>query len=197
MSNDVMPDTSTEVAAWVGERAIGVALIEERLAVLRAGPHAGRLPQPGTAEWRNLRRWLVQAITTEAVIEHEAAVRGIAAAAPDRSPRSLTLLDALRVGGVTAAIVATHPQACALRRHVAPDAVTADDETFGYYLRNRDRHPEPYEQVRDQIAAELGTVSRDRRFAQWLDERYADLVRLQPGFEHPGDPRHPDATHRH
>jgi [acyl-carrier-protein] S-malonyltransferase len=191
------PEASAEVAAWVGDRAIGVALVEERLAVLRSGPHAGRLPQPGTAEWRNLRRWLVQAITTEAVIEHEAAVRGIAADPPDGSPRWLTLLDALRVGGVIAAVVATHPQARALRGQVAPDAVAPDDETLGYYLRNRDRHPEPYEQVRDQIAAELGAVNRDRRFARWLDERCAGLVRLQPGFEHPGDPRHPDATHRH
>jgi [acyl-carrier-protein] S-malonyltransferase len=195
--SDAMPETSAEVAAWVGDRAIGVALIEQRLALLRSGPHAGRLPQPGTAEGRNLRRWLVQAITTEAVIEHEAAVRGITADAPDGSQRWLKLLDALRLGGVTAAIVATHPQARALRRHVAPDAAAPDAETFGYYLRNRDRHPGPFEQVRDQIAAELGTVNRDRRFTQWLDERCADLVRLQPGFEHPGDPRHPDATHRH
>jgi [acyl-carrier-protein] S-malonyltransferase len=40
-------------------------------------------------------------------------------------------------------------------------------------------------------------VDRDRRFARWLDERYATLVRLEAGFEHPGDPRHPDAVHRH
>jgi [acyl-carrier-protein] S-malonyltransferase len=197
MTSDATTEASAMVAAWVGDRAIGVALVEQRLAALRSGPYAGRLPQPGTAEGRNLRRWLVQAITTEAVIEHEAAVRGIAAAEPDGSPRWLKLLDALRVGGVTAAIVATHPQAHALRRHVAPDASASDAETFGYYLRNRDRHPEPYEQARDQIAAELGTANRDRRFAQWLDERCADLVRLQPGFEHPGDPHHPDAAHRH
>lgn len=186
-----------EVAAWVGGRAIPVTLVEERLAALRSGPYAARLPHPDTAEWRNLRRWLVQAITAEAVIEHEAGVRGIAADDRDGAPGWLTLLEALRVGGVTAAIVATHPLARALRRTVVPDVAAPEDETLGYYLRNRDRHPEPYEQARDRIAAELGKANHDRRFALWLDERCAELVRVQPGFEHPGDPRHPDAVHRH
>jgi len=186
-----------ETAAWVAGRAIPVALVEERLAALRSGPYAARLPHPDTAEWRNLRRWLVQAITTEAVIEHEAGVRGIGADDRDGAPRWLTLLDALRVGGVTAAIVASHPLARALRRNVVPEVAAPADETLDYYLRNRDRHPEPYEEVREQIATELGRANRDRRFAQWLDEQCAELVRVQPGFEHPGDPRHPDAVHRH
>jgi [acyl-carrier-protein] S-malonyltransferase len=187
----------TAVAAWVGERAIPVADVEARLAALRSGPYAARLPHPGTAEGRNLRRWLVQAITTEAVIEHEARARGLAADARDGAPRPVTLAEALRIGGVTAAIVAAHPLARALRRHIVAEARAGDDETLGYYLRNRDRHPEPYDEIRDQLALELGTANRDRRFARWLDERCAALVRLQPGFEHPADPRHPDAVHRH
>jgi [acyl-carrier-protein] S-malonyltransferase len=186
-----------ETVAWVGGRAIPAALVEERLAAMRSGPYAARLPHPDTAEGRNLRRWLVQAITAEAVVEHEAGVRGIVADDRDGGPRWLTLLDALRVGGVTAAIVATHPLARALRRDVVPDAAAPEDEIHGYYVRNRDRHPEPYEEVRDRIAAELGKANRDRGFARWLDERCAELVWVQPGFEHPGDPRHPDAVHRH
>jgi [acyl-carrier-protein] S-malonyltransferase len=188
---------TVEVAAWVGDRAVSVASLEERLAGLRSGPYAARLPHPDTAEGRTLRRWLVQAITTEAVIDHEAAVRGIVAGDRDGTPRQLTPLRALRVGGVTAAVVATHPLAGALRRNVVPDLAAADDQTFGYYLRNRDRHPEPYARARDRIAAELGAAEHERRFARWLDERCAELVRLEPGYEHPGDPRHPDATHRH
>jgi alpha-mannosidase len=31
----------------------------------------------------------------------------------------------------------------------------------------------------------------------WLDARGAELVRLAAGYEHPGDPRQPDNTHRH
>ncbi|KKB97156.1 malonyl CoA-ACP transacylase, partial [Mycobacterium nebraskense] len=34
-------------------------------------------------------------------------------------------------------------------------------------------------------------------FRVWLDARRAELVRLAPGYEHPGDPRQPDNTHRH
>jgi [acyl-carrier-protein] S-malonyltransferase len=187
----------TDIAAWVADRAIPVRDIEDRLAALRSGPYAARLPHPDTADGRNLRRWVVQVVTTEAVIEHEAGARGIVASEQDGPPRRVTLADALRSGGVTAAIVAAHPLARALRRLVAPDRPAPDAESAGYYRRNRDRYPQPYEQVRAWIGAELGAVDRDRRFARWLDERYAALVRLEDGFEHPGDPRHPDAVHRH
>jgi [acyl-carrier-protein] S-malonyltransferase len=186
-----------DVAAWVGDRAIPVTLIEQRLAALRSGPYAARLPQPGTAEWRNLRRWLVQAVSTEAVIDHEAGVRGIAIEPPDGPARPLTLAEALRVGGVTAAIIAAYPLAVALRRHVVPEVPVPDSESYAYFSRNRDRYPRPYNEVRDDIAVTLSRDEHDRRFARWLDERCAALVRLQPGFEHPSDPHHPDAVHRH
>jgi [acyl-carrier-protein] S-malonyltransferase len=55
----------------------------------------------------------------------------------------------------------------------------------------------PYERVRARIAAHLLDRSRQWAFARWLDARYAALVRLAPGYEHPADPRQPDATHRH
>jgi [acyl-carrier-protein] S-malonyltransferase len=54
-----------------------------------------------------------------------------------------------------------------------------------------------YAEVRAQIAAHLLDHARQRTFARWLDARYATLVRLTPGYEHPADPRQPDATHRH
>jgi [acyl-carrier-protein] S-malonyltransferase len=40
-------------------------------------------------------------------------------------------------------------------------------------------------------------AARRRAFRVWLDARRAALVRLAPGYEHPGDPRQPDNTHRH
>lgn len=55
----------------------------------------------------------------------------------------------------------------------------------------------PLAEVRDQIETRLLTSARRRAFIIWLDGRYAELVRLAPGFEHPGDPRQPDHTHRH
>jgi [acyl-carrier-protein] S-malonyltransferase len=188
---------SSAPAAWVAGRPIPVSSIDDRLARIRSGPHAARLPHPESADGRNMRRWLVQAVTTEAVVDHEAHLRGLAAADRDGPAEPVTLAAALRTGGVTAAIVAAHPLARALRDMVAPYRTAPESEIAAYYHRNRDRYPLPYAQVQVQIGTELGTVDRDRRFARWLDERCAALVRLETGFEHPGDPTHPDAVHRH
>jgi alpha-mannosidase len=192
-----MTDPSGPVAAWVGDRAIGVAEIDAREAALRSGPRAARLPPPDTAEGRNLRRWLVQAVTAEAVVTHEAALRGVVAAPDDTGPRPVTLRGALGVGGVAAAVLAALPEARALHRQLTPEQPVGEDEIRGYFDRNRDRHPEPYRDARPRIAAELAAAERDRHFARWLEQRHATMVRLAPGFEHPGDPGHPDATHRH
>ena len=182
------------IAAWVGERAIPVAAIDERVAALRAGPYAARLPHPATMEGRNLRRWLTQAIATEAVIEQEARQRGLVATG---EPQPVTLAAALRAGGVAAAVLAAHPLARALRAAVTAD-VTVDEATAeDYHRRNRDRHPQPYPRERDAIIATLREQASERRFAHWLDERCAALVRLAPGYEHPADPAQPDYTHHH
>jgi [acyl-carrier-protein] S-malonyltransferase len=53
------------------------------------------------------------------------------------------------------------------------------------------------EQVRGQIVAELAGAARRRAFGLWLDVQRRASVRLAPGFEHPGDPRQPDNTHKH
>jgi [acyl-carrier-protein] S-malonyltransferase len=55
----------------------------------------------------------------------------------------------------------------------------------------------PLREVRAAIARDLLGAARRRAFRLWLDERRAALVRLAPGYEHPGDPRQPDNTHRH
>jgi [acyl-carrier-protein] S-malonyltransferase len=57
--------------------------------------------------------------------------------------------------------------------------------------------PVPYEQVRPEIEAELAGRATQLAFAHWLDGAAAARIRLAPGFEHPADPRQPDATHRH
>jgi [acyl-carrier-protein] S-malonyltransferase len=57
--------------------------------------------------------------------------------------------------------------------------------------------PVRYEQVRPEIEAELAARAAQLAFARWLGEAAADRIRLAPGFEHPADPRQPDATHRH
>ncbi|MCT9929640.1 hypothetical protein N5079_05330 [Planotetraspora sp. A-T 1434] len=185
------------VAAYVGERAILVEDVEARVDALRRGPLAGRLPQPGTADGRNLRRWVVQVMTHEAVIEMEAAALGLSADPEDGGKQSLTLPVALRMGGVAAAVLASMPLARALRRRIGQDVAVPAEECRAYHERNRDRYAEPYYQVSNVIEAELREAAVDREFTAWLGRRHAALVRLMPGLEHPADPRHPDATHRH
>jgi [acyl-carrier-protein] S-malonyltransferase len=55
----------------------------------------------------------------------------------------------------------------------------------------------PLDEVRDEIARRLLAGVRRRAFIAWLDGKSAELVRLAPGYEHPGDPSQPDNTHRH
>ena len=55
----------------------------------------------------------------------------------------------------------------------------------------------PLDDVRPLIVEHLRGAARRRAFRLWLDARRAELVRLAPGYEHPGDPRQPDNTHRH
>jgi [acyl-carrier-protein] S-malonyltransferase len=189
--------TGHGVAAWVGDDPVSVDLIEARLATLRRGRYSSLLPDPRSAEGRNLRRWLVQVVTMGMVVEREAAGRAVVATDRDGEPRSLSLAEALRTGGVCGAVLAVSPLARALRRHLLADVDVPAGQAFGYYTRNRDRYPEPYEDVRGRITDELREWEHDKRFAAWLSERHAALVRTAPGFEHPGDPHHPDAVHRH
>jgi [acyl-carrier-protein] S-malonyltransferase len=85
----------------------------------------------------------------------------------------------------------------------------ADDDVAAYHARNplrfaARRHwttdlvdAPSLDEVRPIVAEHLRSAARRREFRRWLDERCAALVELAPGFEHPGDPRQPDNTHRH
>jgi [acyl-carrier-protein] S-malonyltransferase len=57
--------------------------------------------------------------------------------------------------------------------------------------------PVPYQDARAAIEAELADRNTQLAFARWLDQALAERVRLAEGYEHPADPRQPDATHRH
>lgn len=182
------------IAAWVGDRAIPAAAVDERVAQLRGGPYAARLPHPSTIEGRNLRRWLTQALVTEAVIEREASLRGLTAAgSASRVSRSA----ALRSGGVAAAVLAAHPLARALRDAVTAHVTVPEVTVVDYHRRNRDRYPGDFSASREPIVVLLLDQAREQYFAQWLDERCAALVRLAPGYEHPADPAQPDYAHHH
>jgi [acyl-carrier-protein] S-malonyltransferase len=179
--------------------------------MLRSGPIAGALPSAGTSEGRQLRRWLTQLLVTERVVAAEAAARGVTS---ENAPAEEDVLsDAtarMEIGSVAAAVLAD-PLARALFDHVTRDVDVTDGDVDGYHARNplrfatrsradgwRTPHPAPtLAEVRPAIAAHLRAAARRRAFRVWLDARRAALVELAPGFEHPGDPRQPDNTHRH
>ena len=72
-------------------------------------------------------------------------------------------------------------------------AVDVTDAEVRDYL---DRKPRRFGSTAE-IADHLRGAARRRAFRLWLDKRCAELVELAPGYEHPGDPRQPDNTHRH
>ncbi|WP_433047687.1 DUF7158 domain-containing protein [Dactylosporangium sp. CS-033363] len=179
------------IAAYVGEEPVTVAAVEALAAAMRDGPYAARLPHPSSAEGRNLRRWLVQVLAATAVVEQEARRLGLPPVETSGPP---ALGRALRLGGVAAAVAAARPDVYAA---VTAEVAVGEDAVRDYWERNRDRHPGPLAESRDAVAAVLGQAGRDRHFGRWLDARCAALVRLMPGFEHPGDPRQPDYAHHH
>lgn len=180
---------------------------------LRAARGAGALPAAGTSEGRQLRRWLTQLIVTGRVVAAEAAARGLSSrAAPPEAELLPDVTARLEIGSVAAAVLAD-PLARALFADVTAAVTVTDDEVDAYHARNPLRFAAaaqgengwrttasvapPLDEVRPVIAEHLRGAARRRAFRLWLHARRAELVRLAPGYEHPGDPRQPDNTHRH
>ncbi len=204
---------SLQHAATVAGGPVSVAEVDAAEARLRGGPGAAALPAGGTTEGRQLRRWLTQLIVAERLVAAEAAARGLAAR---EAPTEAELLPdetaRLELGSVAAAVLAD-PRARALFADVTAGVEVSDDEVADYHVRNPlrfaaprpDRHGwrapssvgPPLGEVRSAIVDHLRGAARRRAFRVWLDVRRAELVRLAPGYEHPGDPRQPDNTHRH
>ncbi|ORW29130.1 malonyl CoA-ACP transacylase [Mycobacterium paraense] len=204
---------SARLVASVAGDPVSVDEVDAAEARLRRGPRAAALPAGGTAEGRQLRRWLTQVIVTERVVATEAAARGLTGR--DAPAQAELLPDAtarLEIGSVAAAVLAD-PRARALFADVTAAVRIGDDDVAAYHARNPlrfaaprpgpdgwrapPRTGPPLAQVRSAIAEHLRGAARRRAFRMWLDARRAALVRLAPGYEHPGDPRQPDNTHRH
>lgn len=179
-------------AATVAGEAVTVAEVDAREAALRASPQTAALPRPGTSEGRQLRRWLTQLLVTERVIAHEAAAAGVSASDACGEEEVLPDMTArLEIGSIAAGALGD-PLARALYAHVTAD-VDIDADTVADYHR---RNPGRFRSDAD-LADHLRGAARRRAFRIWLEQRRAALVWLAPGYEHPGDPRQPDNTHKH
>jgi [acyl-carrier-protein] S-malonyltransferase len=179
-------------AAYVAGHPLPARRVDERLAELRAGPHAAVLPKPSTAEGRQLRRWVTQILVTELIVDLACAGLGSdASSAPSAGDVLPDKIAALEVGSVLAAVLTSSAKARALYGTVTADVGVSDDDVAAY----RERNPEARDHaaVRDELLA----AARRRRFTRWLDERRTSDVTLAHGYEHPADPRQPDHTHRH
>lgn len=199
--------------ATVAGHPVSVDEVDAREARLRNGPRAAALPRAGTSEGRQLRRWLTQLIVTERVIEVEASARDLPASdAPTEAEVLPDVTARLEIGSIAAAALAD-ARARALFADVTAGVQISDAEVSDYHARNplRFAAPQTHEngwratavaeppltQVHDAVAEHLLGVARRRAFRMWLDRRRAEVVCLAPGYEHPGDPRQPDNTHRH
>jgi [acyl-carrier-protein] S-malonyltransferase len=204
---------SDHPVATVAGAPVQVDAVDAREILLRNGIRASALPASGTREGRQLRRWLTQLIVTERVIAAEATARGLTARdAPAEAELLPDVTARLEIGSIAAAALAD-PRARALFAEITAGVEVSAGEVADYHARNPlrfapagpDRHgwrapPEagpPLEQARGAITAHLRGAARRRAFRVWLDARRDALVDLAPGYEHPGDPRQPDNTHRH
>ncbi|MFG1941827.1 hypothetical protein [Nonomuraea sp. NPDC048826] len=103
---------------FVGDRPVGRETLDRRIAELREGPLRSALPAPGTAEDRQLARWLTQVILTETLCQDEAARLGLDPV--DDAP--LDRIAAVELGSVNAAAYHGSPWVRAVYRHVTATA---------------------------------------------------------------------------
>jgi [acyl-carrier-protein] S-malonyltransferase len=200
------------VVATVAGAPVLETEVDERERRLRETRQAAALPSPGTSEGRQLRRWLTQLLVAERVVAAEVEARGLTAETAPREGNPMPDVVARMELGSIAASVLENPGARALFDDVTKAVTVSDSDVAAYHTRNPGRFamaeavaggwrrpapPPSLDAVRPALAAHLREAARRREFRRWLDARVGSLVELAPGYEHPGDPRQPDNTHRH
>lgn len=182
-------------AAWVDEEPLDVDDVDAELARLRSGPRAGLLPVAESSEGRQLRRWVAQSLVARRLLEHEADRLGLGADADPGVERVVPhRMAAMCLGGVLASVLRQCGPARAVYAAVTA-AVPVPDEDVTAYLARASGNPTP---AAAEAARALLTEARRREaFLDWYAVQTSTRVRLEHGYEHPGDPHQPDATHRH
>ncbi|MER6508727.1 hypothetical protein ABT158_18030 [Nonomuraea sp. NPDC001636] len=85
------------VLGWLDGCPLPRHELDRRLAALRAGPRSSALPAPGTAEDRQLTRWVAQVVLTEQLCAAEATARGLPLDQPPPPHPDQPTTDALAV----------------------------------------------------------------------------------------------------
>jgi [acyl-carrier-protein] S-malonyltransferase len=188
------------VAAWVDGTPIEVGEVEARLARLRANDRAGSLPVADSREGRQLRRWVAQVVVVERLCAHFTAGscsephRIPTADRPNESklPAVLSRADAAALGSIVAAAWTGNP---AVPR--AATIVTTDVSVPGERLRRAAELTATDDGGAAWSSDQLLTSARLEAFARWLARATHERVRLEEGYEHPGDAAQPDNLHEH
>jgi [acyl-carrier-protein] S-malonyltransferase len=113
--------------------------LDRRLAALRGGPRASALPAPGSAEDRQLTRWVAQVLLTEKLCAAEAAARGLDATADP--PVSLDQRAAVELGSIAAAAFEGSAAVRAVFAAVTADVTVTPDEIASYRAAVTDSKP--------------------------------------------------------
>ena len=199
--------------ATVAGAPVLVAEVDEREGRLRATRLASALPRPGTSEGRQLRRWLTQLLVTERVVAAEVAARDLTAdGAPTEEDLMPDTVARMEIGSVAASVLRDARRASAVRRTSPPVSASPMPRSrstiraipalrhAGRRRRRLARDPQRRRRSTTCDPPSPRTCSRPRAAASsgaGSTRGAPSLVELAPGYEHPGDPRQPDNTHRH
>lgn len=184
------------VAAWVDGVAVSVAHVEARLVRLRDRDRAYALPAPETREGRQLRRWIAQVAVVERLCAAELASREASdASGGPASPWAAgtpSPSEAAAMGSVVAAAWANEPAVAQVAA-----AVTAEVRLDPHAEADASRLAAGGHGVPIWTREQLLTAARLDAFIRWLAGATRNRVRLEPGYEHPGDSTQPDYLHEH
>jgi [acyl-carrier-protein] S-malonyltransferase len=209
-----------EYAAQVRGRTVPKDRVDILLEAVPARDRETRPEALARAE-RQRRRWATQIVVVDELAQQACAKRGLRGAGNCATSHDGVASDKLPItaspaelGSIVAVALAHSQAARTLLEQLEREQQIPEEAAYDYYDRNRDRFLTPaelargadpfhetsdllpYAQVREGIILELRRAAGRRAFFDWLDRARVDVV-YAPGYEHPGDPSHPDHEHRH
>ncbi len=127
------------VLGWLDGRPLDRTELDRRLAALRGGLRSSALPVPGSAEDRQLTRWVAQVILTEQLCVAEAEARGL-----DVTDAPLVRLDqlaAVEFGSITAAAFEGCAAVRALYAELTAEVTAPAEQVAAYRAATATRRP--------------------------------------------------------
>ena len=184
------------VAAWVDGNPVTADEVDARMERLRGRDRASALPVAGSREGRQLRRWVTQVAVVErlccAELESGSATSSVA---PDAGPwvgPGLSRAEAAALGSIVAAAWAAEPAVAAAAALVTAGVALTPSERHRAERLATGADGRPIWSV-----AQLTASARIEAFSRWLAAATHTRVRLEAGYEHPGDSAQPDNVHQH